>query len=475
MTLSQTSPLCRPDTSSLSDQILNNILLEALPPRTPENAEKSDFLKAAHTLSTTCRRFRTILLPVIYQDIHFPNVHKSDQRRHFLELAPIYGHLCRTLAIPVPRKGRLLELFRDHIHHFTGLTKLDLHIRANSEETFDWQTDPLGLKAEQEKEDAAMLSDDYDWRSSPEPPTLGRELELNLTDYRLWQTVCKALPSRISELHLSGLSWPDVAKCLVGLIFPNVRILDLGLHPGGLRFTLRSAQAFNKAFPALVDVTLEAYWPYTSDWISAAFAGRRVERLTLRGYLEFREFGRPLLTNPRDLRGQEREWAYAIQELLKLNANSLTFLNIGSSNCLYITLSEEIQFPSLTTLKFQAVNFEKDTNRFRGLLLPFSKGQALRSLHFDNCYRIPETLSAWLDPQAQAWPGLKELSMLNAGTYYGPGDDLYDSLEPYTRRKMEKPDKEEGYWRSRSRLALEKYCAERGIKFDDKWDWFEFC
>jgi hypothetical protein len=59
-------------------------------------------------------------------------------------------------------------------------------------------------------------------------------------------------------------------------------------------------------------------------------------------------------------------------------------------------------------------------------------------------------------------------------TFYGPGDDLWDNLEEYTREKMEEPDVEDDCWPSKSRIALEDNCAARGIEFERDWDFFEF-
>ncbi|KAG6918576.1 hypothetical protein DXG01_013377 [Tephrocybe rancida] len=273
------------------------------------------------------------------------------------------------------------------------------------------------------------------------------------------------------------MPWPDFAKGVVQSKNLRLRSLDLHLPSGGRAFSRKSSGPFNKMLPQVVDLTLSAHWPYTVGWAREAFVGPKLQRLTLLGHSKFREEDHSFLLHEDgdESLSLSNQWGPVITVILEENATTLTYISIGSSLCLDIAINADVTFPALHTLSFLDVDFYTDQERFSSLMKPFACCRNIHTLQLDNCREIPESFSRWFDFEKGLWPAVKKLSMKQAGTFLGPGDDVYDGLEDVTREKMEEPDEDDGYWTSRSRIVLETNCEAKGIELESKWGSFGFC
>jgi len=88
-----------------------------------------------HNLSRVCRRIRKILLPKLYRFVRLlqPN---NIRRLSFLELIPMYGHICEKLAFRIPGGGSfstLVGLLSNQCKYFTNLRVLELDIRLDDD------------------------------------------------------------------------------------------------------------------------------------------------------------------------------------------------------------------------------------------------------------------------------------------------------------------------------------------------------
>ena len=397
------------------------------------------YVNDVHSLSRVCRRVRRILLPKLYRFVRL--LKPSNKRRlSFLELAPMYGHMCEMLAFRIPGAGAsfctLVELLRERCKHFTNLRTLKLDIRLD--------------------DDVNSSDNRYDSSSVSKIPS---HRKMTARELHCWKDLCSALP-RISELHLYGFVLSDAVAGFTKAELPSIRILGLNLAAPALSVT--TASMFNRAFPGLVNITFPRKWCPFPAWISRAFSGKRLERIVVNAPSDVDEhsclFG-------------GCNWAASIECLLELNALSLTSLTFSSYK--WELASERSPLPYLTTLVFNDVEFMNNEAILERVLRPFLSSP-LKHLGLDNCPDVPEAFCHWLDPKSGNWPGLKTLSLENLETTVGPGDDLWDDEDPEERETWDRAeDNDDVYWRSHSRIALEAFCDKRGIKFTSEWYWFE--
>lgn len=390
-------------------------------------------MKELHILSTTCRRFRRILLPKIYHTVNLQQCN-NEPRLHFLSLTPSYGHLCRDLALRIAGIGSnfrtVVKTLREQCKHLTNLRSLDLDIRLLD-----------GIKCPGKSLDSNVMS---------------------ATDLRYWKDLCATIP-HVTELHLNSLTLSDAAKGFAKADLSSVRTLSLRL-PAPV-FTMISSRSLNRAFTGLVNILLPHQWCPDPDWIRQAFANRDLQSVTIESTGAFGH--RHVCTSGRC------NWAASITLLVELNSTSLTSLTIGTRMCLMLSL-EQISFPSLTTLRLHHYPFRKDT--FDNFMKPFLRCP-LQHLSLDDCEGVPESFCIWFDPNtaSEIWPDLRSLSLSNLKTCSGPGDKQWDEMKPNQRNTWETMANSipELYWRSHPRLVLQDHCVRRGIFFDSRsWKWF---
>lgn len=105
----------------------------------------------------------------------------------------------------------------------------------------------------------------------------------------------------------------------------------------------------------------------------------------------------------------------------------------------------------MSSLKFQGVNFGDDEERLQDLMEAF-QSSPLEHLSLDNCTEVPESFCAWFDPNQAIWDALKTLSLKEPYTTWGPGDDLWEEVDPEEREEWDQPDENDGCWKSRARI-----------------------
>lgn len=87
--------------------------------------------RRAVLISATCRRFRQLLLPKIYERVHCSSYDSEPYLTSFLELAPTYGSLYQELIIEISRTEPTTELFCTNIPHLVGPSSSRLVLDAN--------------------------------------------------------------------------------------------------------------------------------------------------------------------------------------------------------------------------------------------------------------------------------------------------------------------------------------------------------
>jgi hypothetical protein len=401
---------------SLPDELLENVLNQSI-----DLTSRID----CHRLSTTCQRFRQILLPRIYREVSISRFKRLSWVQKFFALTPTYGHLCQTLIFHIPDSAKRLscvpDLLCEHVQYFTMLRVLDL------------------CSAEC-------------W-----PPHGRLVIPGTVADVRPWKRLCAALP-QVSELHLRGFTWDDAMDGLAQANMSSVQTLSVELAADEL--TPEMATVFHRAFSGIVNVSLFAYWHITPAWIRSAFTGRRLTHLAITGIDWATRFPK---------QQQLDDWAQSIALLIRLNAASLTSLAISSPLCIVLPFAQITgHLPHLDTLAMDDFDFGGPDN-FEAVMRPFVQC-SLVSLHVA-CKGVPETFHAWFDRGAQLWPELKTLS-LQVATSAGPGDKVWDEADPEEREMWDEPPVGFDMWTSHSRLALESHCADRGINYKDEMDWF---
>lgn len=133
-------------------------------------------------VSATCRRFRQLLLPKIYESVHCYEPYFIS----FLELTSTYGSLCQELAVEIPRTGPTTELFCANIPNLVGLMKLDLNIR---------EADRLAGPG---------------WENTRVPTRWSTPMDSG--EIRTLRSVLQCLPGFIISLRLSG-EWNQLGRC----------------------------------------------------------------------------------------------------------------------------------------------------------------------------------------------------------------------------------------------------------------------
>jgi hypothetical protein len=140
-----------------------------------------------HHMSKICRRIRIILLPRIYRDVFLHNKGQFP----FLLLTPAYGHLCRSITLSISGSSpQIFTLFTPQCANLTRLQVLRLHIQSN-------------------ENSSAVNCLSSRGRKQPVAPAM------NFARLTAWKRVCAVLP-RVSELHLHGFTWSDIAEGFKG-------------------------------------------------------------------------------------------------------------------------------------------------------------------------------------------------------------------------------------------------------------------
>lgn len=385
-------------------------------------------LVAASSISSTCRRFRQLLLPIIYKHIQT----REPKIVAFLELAPTHGSFCRELDVEIKCTGPTIDLFCVNAAYLVGLKKLNLAIQLEKK---SYNCEP----------------------SRPRPA-------LNSEEARTLKTLLQALPPSITSLQLYGTNWDDAAQALSYTQFPSLHSLNIHLYPGDA-LSSASAHVFNAAFPHLRHITFEAHWPLTETWTTAAFAGRHIETLVIIGYDDIYEAGLPF---PKTI-----EWARSIESILMLNAHTLTSLILGSEaiGCLRF---DNITLHRLRYLKIVEFDFLNNSDTLSALLRPTFQ-YPLTEIVLRHCTNVPGSFSTWFDPvsKSKIWPELTTLSLYGIETMVGPGDKEWDDASDHEGWGV--PEEGDGIWSSLSRLALVTNLTKRGIPFDEdiNFDWLD--
>ncbi|KZP30578.1 hypothetical protein FIBSPDRAFT_926419 [Athelia psychrophila] len=401
-------------------------------------------------LSTTCRRFRKILLPVIYHSVFLIGSRKATEA--FLDLMPVYGSFCHQLAIRLPGRGvefcSLADAMRRQRKNLSNLEVLELVIQLNgdsvtgespSSQLQSWSTDIL-------RKPCALTMVDQELRS--------------------WKALANALDG-VKELRLHGFTLADAANGFQGAVLSSVRDLFMQLA-APKTFQTSTAKQLRTAFPNVVGITLPAAWCPNPAWIRHAFSGWQLQRINVGHVTD----SWPSSTHGADdhapHQGSSCKWAESLQVLLELHSSSLTSLALSTPMCAELDLANMV-FPHLTSLTLRYIEFDDETVETH--LKPFLPSP-LQQLHIDDCSGLPESFSTWLDPALGRWPNLKTLSLKGIHTQQGPGDDLWEEADEEEREGWDHDDGEG--WQSQSRIALEGYCDQRGVEFDgNDWEWFE--
>jgi hypothetical protein len=359
----------------------------------------------------------------------------------------MYGQWCQKLALRIPGPGdslcELIELLHQQCKYLTSLRVLILDVRLD---------------------ESAYASDKR--YESFDISLLPSKTKMGAREVRCWKELCSALP-RLVELHLHGFLWSDAALGFAKADLSSVRTFGLNLHAPSL--SAATARTFHQAFLGLVNITFPRKWCPDSAWVRQAFAGRRLQKIIVSGVVSWESY----FNDGHVCSSEVCNWAEAFEELLELNAASLTSLKITSDVILEMS-PERVALPRLTSLVFEGIDFNNDEENFEDIMRPFLQSP-LEHLALDNCRGVPESFCNWFDPASGRWPGLKTLSLEQLETQYGPGDDLWDEADPEEREGWDRAedDPDDVYWRSHTRIALEDMCTKRGIQFNSQWYWFE--
>lgn len=434
---------------NIPDNILEIIVLQDHN-RDYSRWERPSQYKHIRQLSTTCRRFRKILLPVIYRSVFMIGTRKGAEA--FFDLMPVYGRFCQQLAIRLPGRGldfcSLADTMRCQRKHLSNLDLLELVI----------QLDGDGVTGESPSHKTSSWSTDI----------LRKPCALTMVKQELdsWKALANVL-NGVKELRLHGFMLADAANGFQGAVMSSVR--DLFVQLGAPKtFQASIAKQLCIAFPNVVGITLPAAWCPNPAWIRHACSGWHLQRINV---------GHDIGTWPSSSHeadghashsGSSCKWAGSLEVLLELQSSSLTSLTLSTPMCAELRLANTA-LPHLTSLTLRYIEFDDeivDTHLKPFLLSP------LQQLRIDNCSGLPESFSTWLDPTLGRWPNLKKLSLKGVQTQQGPGDDLWEEADEEEREEWDHDDGE--CWQSQSRTALEGYCDQRGIEFDgNDWEWFE--
>lgn len=415
------------------------------------NIHESYRYSKTRQLSHTCRRFRRVLLPVIYGSVCLKGSSKGAEA--FFDLMPVYGHLCHQLAMRISGRGRdfckLIDIIRRHRKNFPNLSTLELAIQLD---------------------DGNVVETYKAWRKwSPDTVQQPSAVKMTERELRSWKGLTKVL-NGVKELRLHGFTLADAANGFQGAILSTVDDLLMQLEALGT-FQAFAAMQLRATFPNVTGLTIPAAWCPHSTWVHQAFAGWRLQRLCIGHYP-----GRHMVTWGREPdshevhQGSPCQWAESLKVLIGIHATFLTSLTLSAEKCVELRLTG-MNFPNIDSLTLQQIDFENQDEILDILLKPFLPSP-LQRLHIDDCFRLPESFSTWLDPSMGRWPRLERLSLRGVDTQPGPGDSGWDEANEEEREGWDHLS-DSRCWASRPRITLESHCVERNIEFDaNDWIWF---
>ena len=404
---------------------LTNELLElSLLPQEGEREsrwEYSIYLRKIRPASLTCRRLREVLSPHIYRHIVFFQ-YSIVRYAALLDLTPTYGQFITEFSFCAPAEpSDFYHLMKIVAARFKDLAHLKLL-------TLNIQGSPDSLR----------------WMS-----TMTRKQDL-----KHWGDFWCALPA-VCQLTVRGGEWNFLCRGFAVANHPSVR--TIGFHDTlPIEMRLKDALLFNRAFTSLTCISFPGSFCPNEEWIATAFAGCRLESITLGSETHY--CNEPCL------------WDEGVSRLLSLSSSSLSSLTIRSTMALNLA-SEHTILPCLSTLKFQGIHFNDDEEKLEDLLQGFLKSP-LQHLSLDNCMGVPRSLVSWFDPTKQNWPGLKSLSLLGLCVESDPQIAL-EEFDEEEIALMDDGAADGVCWDFRSRCQLEDFCNVRGISLDPL-GWYEF-